>query len=211
MNYLRRYRKQISLAMMIVVGLMALDVAYQIQMHVRWRFWLNQISPAEQASMTPTTASSPNQMPGMVDVNASLKRRNIFMEPPPSGHGIALTGVMGKMAIFSNRGGQIFAVEEGKSVNGVTVKSITGYEVAIECSGQCETMKLFNQAAGPAMPPPMPSSMARPVPVTLPVEVKGHAIPARMKGTTCPSTATSDMKTNQLLLNRNNQPCTTAP
>jgi hypothetical protein len=211
MNYLRRYRKQISLAMLIVAGIMALDVIYQVQMHVRWRLWLNQVLTTEHASTQPSAAPGTNQPPGMVEVNASLKRRNIFMEPPPSGHGITLTGVMGKMAIFNNRGGQTFAVEEGKSANGVTVKSITGYEVAIECSGQCETMKLFNQAAGPAINTPMPSPMARPVPVTLPAQVKGRSISMGMKVTTCPSASTQNTAKKQCLLNRNTQPCTTAP
>jgi hypothetical protein len=210
MNYLRRYRKQISLAMLIVAGIMALDVIYQIQMHVRWRLWLSEVSTTKQTETQPAEKSVANQPPAMVEVNASLKRRNIFMEPPPAGHGITLMGVMGKMAIFSNRGGQTFAVEEGKSANGVTVKSITGYEVSVECSGQCETMKLFNQAAGMGMNQPMPP-VAKPVPVTQPVATTSSPSLKNTKASTCPFAATQNIKMNPRLLNRNTQPCTTAP
>lgn len=210
MKYLRRYRKHISLVMLIIAGIMVMDVIYQIQMHVRWRLWLSEVFTTKKTDTQPAVKPMSNQPSGMVEVNASLKRRNVFMEPPPAGHGITLTGVMGKIAIFNNRGGQTFAVEEGKSANGVTVKSITGYEVSVECSGQCETMKLFNQAAGPGMNQPMPS-VAKSVPVTQPVAPTSSPSLINMKASTCPFSTTKNIKFNPRLLNRNTQPCTTAP
>lgn len=199
MNYLRRYKKQLSLAMLIIAGLMAVDVIYQIQMHVRWRLWLGEVLAAKQTQTQPATQVAPN---AVGDIHASLKRRNIFIEPPPTGHGITLAGVMGKMAIFNNRGGQTFTVEEGKSANGVTVKSITGYEVSVECNGGCEMMKLFQQAAGPPVPPPG-SAPPGPPPVQGPrpsMEIKSNQ-----------ETTTQQVKEIQGSLNRDTQPCTTAP
>jgi hypothetical protein len=199
--------------MLIIAGVMAIDVIYQIQMHVRWRLWLSEVSAAGQADPKSAATQAAKPSAGMVEINASLKRRNIFIDPPPKGHGITLTGVMGKMAIFNNRGGQTFSVEEGKSGNGVTVKSIRNYEVEIECGGKCETMKLFGQGARPMMssPTPMPGPGARPMAGPMPgMPVRGMKQAAMEIPSRLPTTR-PNMQNNQGSLDRNTQPCTTMP
>ncbi|MFA5864578.1 MAG: hypothetical protein WC975_07800 [Phycisphaerae bacterium] len=154
-----------SIAVAVLAAIMFLDVVYQIQMHVRWRLWIpNSLVADNSTATTKPTLVPPPQL------SASLKKRNIFIEPMPKGHGMSLTGVMGTIALFRNRGGQTVGIEEGKSANGITVKSIKNYEVTIEYEGKPETMKLFNDQgqqasmpqAQPAMGgmPSLPSNMS---------------------------------------------------
>jgi hypothetical protein len=132
-----------SIAVAALAAIMFLDVVYQIQMHVRWRLWIPNSLIADNSTTTKPAATKPTVSPPS-QISASLKKRNIFTEPMPRGHGMSLTGVMGTFALFRNRGGQTVGIEEGKSANGITVKSIKNYEVTIEYEGKPETMKLFS-------------------------------------------------------------------
>ena len=91
---------------------------------------------------------SKNQSPKPSEVAAAIRNRNIFTEPKPKGHGLRLTGVIGKVALFQRREGETIGIEEGNSANGITVKSIRDYEVVIEYQGKSETMKLFSESGG---------------------------------------------------------------
>jgi hypothetical protein len=195
MNYINRYKHQISAGMLALAAILFLDVIYQTQMHIRWRIWLPESLASESATTQPTTDSAkgagkckPPSKPG--ELHASIKKRNIFMEPKPRGHGLTLTGVLGTFALFNDRGGQTIGIEEGKNGNGITVKSINEYEVTIEYQGKTETLKLFPavNSPGPAMPP-----------TTMPVE----------------SVHTAGMKTVEIQTNLHRkgttQPCTTMP
>jgi hypothetical protein len=162
-------RKRVSIAMMAVCGVMATDSVYQVGRHVQWRRWITSISTATAAPTSqPTTqpASQPAQsQPAtqaasrpaverprprggpakapVADIHPILKKRNIFTEPPVKGHGMRLTGVIGRTALFATRDGKTVGIEEGQSGQGIKVKSIKEYEVVIEYDGKPETMKLF--------------------------------------------------------------------
>lgn len=91
--------------------------------------------------------------------SAAVKRRNIFAEPKPKGHGLTLTGVLGTTALFSTREGQPAAIEEGQSgAGGVKVTGIDGTVVKIEFEGKPETLTLSGggpaSSSSPSMPPP---------------------------------------------------------
>jgi hypothetical protein len=182
MKFFNKYKTHISVAVMALAVLLFLDVIYQTQMHIRWRLWLPDSLVSQSASTQPTTDAAkdagkvkPPSKP--LKLHVSIKKRNIFMEPKPRGHGLKLTGVLGTFALFSDRGGKTISIEEGKSGNGVTVKLIDGYEVSIEYKGKPETMKLFkgNSSARPSIPSP-PSTQAtakpidKPTPTIMPVE-----------------------------------------
>ncbi len=198
MNIFLRYKKHITLVMVVVTAVMILDVIYQLQMHVRWRISLNQ-----PATTTQPTEEKKKEAPKPLELSSSLKKRNIFIEPPPTGHGLTLAGVMGRMAVFHNRSGQTFTVEEGKSANGVTVKSIHNFEVEIEYQGKSEIMRFSVGGQQPGMMGPGPSggpNVVYPAPQTA----------GPIKTTVFTNNATNQIN-NELPLNRNVKPCTTAP
>ena len=209
MKYYHLYKRQLAMVMMVLTAILAVDVIYQLQMHIRWRLWLAEpaaTSPSGEASKTNNAANANAIKP--VELSKSLTKRNIFMEPAPTGHGLTLAGVLGRLAIFNNRTGQTFSVEEGKSSNGVTVKSIHDYEVTFECQGKCETMKLAVGGSGPMMglppgaipsriSPPLPAPGMKPPIAVLQPSVKNSPVP-------CPTN-------NTLPLNKDLKQCTTAP
>ncbi len=149
--------------MLAIAALMLVDALYQLGMHVRWRFWIAKQALAMHPTTQPSTqpATQPSKEPkrvGPPEIAAAIRGRNIFTAPPPSGHGMMLTGIIGNTALFSGRGGTV-GIKEGESAQGVTVKSISdAYEVVIEFKGKPETMRLFGGQAGaggggPPMPP----------------------------------------------------------
>ena len=164
------HRRILAIVLAGFAGLMLLDVCFQVYRHLQWRSFIPQALAAvttQPASTQPADTQPASTQPGAGpdrrtppkphEVNADVRKRNIFTQPKAEGHGLRLTGVIGKTALFN----ESIAIEEGKSANNVTVKSINGYEVVIEYKGKPETMKLFGDemkgfAAGPPGPPPQP-------------------------------------------------------
>jgi len=100
--------------------------------------------------------------PRPVKLAAAISRRNIFAPPRPTGHGLTLTGVIGRIALFNSRDGGTVGIQEGESEQGVKVVSIRDYEVTIEFKGKKETLKVFDGSGGGGgdrMAPP-PESMS---------------------------------------------------
>jgi hypothetical protein len=92
-----------------------------------------------------------------IKLASAITRRNIFQPPRPTGHGLTLTGVIGKIALFASRDGNTVGIQEGQSEQGVKVVAIRNYEVTIEHKGKQETLKLFDGGGmggggGPAAP-----------------------------------------------------------
>jgi len=204
-KWLNTYSRQTSLAMMVLAGVFFLDTVYQIQMHLRWRFWM----PDSLAVSTPATRPAPMPASPPPQLHASIRKRNIFMEAQPRGHGVSLTGVMGSFALFSGRGGP-FSLEEGKSANSITLKAIRGYEVTIEYQGKTEVMKLFNTPPEPGPGPAGPSvSPGRGIPVNQPAPIKGPA--GRSRRSVIVQNRNNLKLSKSKNLNRDTQPCTTAP
>jgi hypothetical protein len=200
---LNTHYRQTSIVMMALAGIFFLDMVYQIQMHVRWRLWM----PNTLVADNPATKPAPPPLSRPPELHASIRKRNIFMEPQPRGHGACLTGVMGTFALFSGRGGP-FSLEEGKSANGITLKAIKDYEVTIEYKGKTEVMKLFGGASvcgpsgpngpGPVMPAVRGSLPNQPTPPGMSERL--HRRVRMMKE-----------RNMSIDLNRNTKPCTTAP
>lgn len=164
-----RHDHQLSLALIVVVALLALDGLYQFGKAVQWRWWLSRVAAAAEVTTTqPTTrsatdtqptskpAASANKPKKRPEVSAAIKRRNLFAKAQPKGHGLTLVGVLVDMALLKTRTGQVIGLTEGKSEQGITLKTIDGYEVTIEHKGKTETLKLQTGGAGggPSMPPP---------------------------------------------------------
>ena len=76
-------------------------------------------------------------------VSAAITKRNVMAPPKPKGHGMSLTGVLGNVALFNTKKGQVICIEAGKSSQGVKVVSIEDYVVTIEHQGKRETLNLF--------------------------------------------------------------------
>ena len=184
----------VSMALMALAAILLVDVIYQAGMHIVWRRWLPSASAAtptttqpastqpastQPASSQPETRSkegppgrqaNADRPPKPHEVSAAIKKRNVFMPVPPKGHGMRLTGVIGRIALFQ-KGGQTVGIEEGQSAHGIKVVSIRDYDVTIEYDGKPETMKLFSgTGAGPGGPsmgggpsggPPMPEMRGR--------------------------------------------------
>lgn len=186
----------VSMALMALAAILLIDVIYQGGMHIVWRRWLPSASAAQPTATQPAStqpgstrpaSSQPETRPkegppgrqGNADrppkpheVNAAIKKRNVFMPVPQRGHGMRLTGVIGRIALFQ-KGGQTVGIEEGQSGQGIKVVSIRDYDVTIEYEGKPETMKLFpDGGAGPRGPsmeggpsmgggPPMPEMRGR--------------------------------------------------
>jgi hypothetical protein len=199
-KFINEHYRRISIAMMVLTGIFFLDVIYQLQMHIRWRFWM----PNSLVADNPTTKPAPPPSLRPPDLHASIRKRDIFMTAQPRGHGVSLTGVMGTFALFVGRGGP-FNLEEGKSANGITLKAIKEYEVTIEYQGKTEVMKLFGGAPnygsggpGPAMPSIRGALPNQPTPAGMP-----DRLSRRMQ-------IMKERKTS-IDLNRNTKSCTTAP
>jgi len=177
-------RQKIAIAAFALAALMALDVLYQIGMHIRWRSWLpdtleaatsrpsttrptttSQSANSQQAGSQPTSGKAvsergkPPAKPPVI--LAAIRKRNILTAPVQKGHGMQLTGVLGNTALFNAREGGTVGIEEGKSGSGIKVISIDGYSVTIEHEGKTETMKLFPDE-GASRPSPATSSSTRP-------------------------------------------------
>ena len=179
---------QVSLALIVVAALLALDGLYQLGKGIQWRWWLSSVAAAAETTTTqpttrsatdtqpttrsatdtqPTTrsaadtqptskpAASPNRPKKRPEVSAAIKRRNLFAKAQPKGHGMTLVGVLVDTALLQTRTGQIIGLTEGKSGQGITLKTIDGYEVTIEHEGKTETLKL--QTGGPSGGPSRPS------------------------------------------------------
>jgi hypothetical protein len=159
-----------SMAMAGLAVLMLADVFYQAGMHIAWRRWLPSASAAAPAATQPASSQPASSQPASQpasrskdgppsrqaektrsskphEVSAAIKRRNVFAPVPAKGHGMRLTGVLGRLALFQ-KGGRTVGIEEGQSAQGVKVVSIQGYEVTIEYEGKPETMKLFAKGGG---------------------------------------------------------------
>lgn len=150
-------RRILAGAMMALAGVMAIDGVYQAGMYWRWNAWIPDVqAAATQPTDTQAAESDQKKTDGKIELSEAIKKRNIFTKPPDKGHHLQLTGVLGKTALFKNRGGQVVGIEEGKSGHGIKVKSIDGYTVVIEYEGKDETMRLFKDER-PASPPPAPS------------------------------------------------------
>ena len=160
---------QLSLALVVVVALLALDGLYQFGKAIQWRWWLSRVAAAAEVTTTqPTTrsttetqptskpAASANKPKKRPEVSAAIKRRNLFAKAQPKGHGLTLVGVLVDMALLKTRTGQVIGLTEGKSEQGITLKTIDGYEVTLEYKGKTETLKLQTggSGGGPSMPPP---------------------------------------------------------
>jgi len=89
------------------------------------------------------------ESPPPAELNPAIKKRNPFLPvtSKPAGHGLRLTGVIGNIALFARRDGQTIGIGQGESAEGVTVKSITEYQVTIEFEGKSETLNLFGEGA----------------------------------------------------------------
>jgi hypothetical protein len=146
-------------------ALMAVDVIYQLGMHVTWRRWISRQSGLLKAAVASTTTQPAKDKPlRPPELAAELKKRNIFTAPRPKGHGLTLTGVIANRAFFATREGGATSIKEGESGNGIKVKSINGYDVVIEYEGKPETLKLaFGGGGGGG--PPAAAMMASPGPV----------------------------------------------
>jgi hypothetical protein len=83
-----------------------------------------------------------------VKIASAITRRNIFAPPRPTGHGLTLTGVIGRIALFNSRDGATVGIQEGESEQGVKVVAIRDYEVTIEFKGKKETLKVFDGSGG---------------------------------------------------------------
>lgn len=185
------WRRNISVAMISLAVVMLGDGIYQTWMHFKWQRWLDRYAavaspttqPATQPSTQPSTqpASQPASAPAKpdktkpsprkpdkpkpIELNAAIRKRNIFAPPKQRGHGLTLVGVMGNIALFK-AGNDTVGIQEGSSERNVKVKSIDGYDVTIEFEGKQETMKLFagsgpGGSGGPGGPP-MPESGPKP-------------------------------------------------
>ena len=126
--------------------------------------------PATSQPAEPPAAAqgetSPPDAPESRELHAAIRKRNVFAPYQPRRHGLALTGVLGNIALFS-KGDKTIGIEEGKSEGDVKVVSICGYEVTIEFDGKPETMALFtgSSAAPPSSPPePAPQQAEGPPP-----------------------------------------------
>jgi hypothetical protein len=189
----------VSMALMALAAILLVDAIYQVGMHIVWRQWLPSASAATPAATQPASTQPASTQPGSTrpassqpetrpkegppgrqgnadrppkphEVSAAIKKRNVFMPVPPKGHGMRLTGVIGRIALFQ-KGGKTVGIEEGQSAQGIKVVSIRDYDVTIEYDGKPETMKLFSGAGGgpggpsmgggPSGGPPMPEMRER--------------------------------------------------
>ena len=109
------------------------------------------------------------------ELHAAIRKRNIFTPYQVRKHGLALTGVLGNIALFS-KGNETIGIEEGKAEGGVKVVSIQDYKVIIEFEGKTETMELFG--GSPGAPPSGPPQRSAPpkggTPAEPPPSQAGH-------------------------------------
>ena len=127
----------------------------------------SQPASSQPAGSQPASAPAGGKQTGRkephpVKIAAAISRRNIFAPPRPTGHGLTLTGVIGRIALFNSRDGGTVGIQEGESEQGVKVVSIRDYEVTIEFKGKKETLKVFDGSGGGGgerMAPP-PESMS---------------------------------------------------
>ncbi len=163
-------RSRISIALIVLVALLAADVVYQGAMHVKWRRWMP-TTPAvaktttQAAGSRPTTtqaATTPASKPAPPpEISAAIRKRSLFAPVVRRPTRPNLTGVLGRVAIFQTADGQTVGIAEGESNAGLKVKSIHDYEVVVEFEGKTETLKLFGEGGGPGGPPP---AVAGPMP-----------------------------------------------
>ncbi len=111
--------------------------------------------PPKSVKGKPPSAGKPKPK----ELHAAIRKRNVFTPHQVRKHGLALTGVLGKIALFS-RGSDTIGIEEGKSEGGVKVVSIQDYKVIIEFDGKTETMELFG--GSPGAPPSGPPQRSAP-------------------------------------------------
>ncbi len=176
LNWTSKHQRVAAMTAAGFAALLLADATYQTYKHVVWRRWIagNVAAAAATTTTQPAAtqpagsqpASQPTSAPAVAkkppEISAALRKRNLFVAPKPTGHGLSLTGVLGRIAMFRNREGKPVSIEEGKTEGGVTVKSIDGYEVAIVFQGKPETLKLFSGAAPPPPPAAVPEQGQRP-------------------------------------------------
>lgn len=168
-----KQRRCVAAGMAVLAGLMAISVLYQGAMHLVWRSWLKEASATLAAPTTQPAESRPASTPANAKqgranesrppkIAAAITRRNIFVPPPQTGHGLTLTGVIGRIALFNSRDGRTIGIQEGEAEQGVKVVSISNYDVTIEFKDKRETLKVFAGGAGEAMPAPESGPGVRP-------------------------------------------------
>lgn len=206
-----RQRRAVALTAAIATILLVADVGNIVRKHIAWRSWVKAgvptTQPASQPSSGPASAS-PESKPSkssqsatrsadsksarskgksnrQPEINEALQKRNLFVAAKPPGHGLSLTGVLGRMAMFKSREGKPVTIEVGESSKGITLKAIDGCEVTIEFEGKPETIKLFaggmpdmTVSGGMAMPP----GMAMPTGPGGPQIIGGPGGPGMMPG-----------------------------
>ncbi len=163
------HKRTISIAMAVIVGLMVIDVVFQISRHVQWSMFIpdtlieksTTTQPADTQPAKDDKKSKKEKKPPPIKVAQAITTRNVFTKPKPKGHGMSLTGVLGNVALFNSRSGAV-AIEEGKSGGGIKVKSINAYEVVIEYKGKDTTMKLFKDAKPKPKPKPKGGTESQP-------------------------------------------------
>lgn len=132
----------------------------------------------------PADKKNPKKPKTPVKIHAAIKARNLFTTPPgKTGHGMTLTGVLGKIAIFQDKSKKQIEIEEGKSDKGIKVKSIEGYKVVIEYKGKEETLKLKDVGGGAASggPPERDGPSTGPRPPGGPRGIPSKDIPPEIK------------------------------
>jgi hypothetical protein len=146
-------QRRAAQALLGLAALMAVDVLYQIGMHMTWRHWISKQIHAIQATAPPSTQPAGKDKPSRPpELAEALRKRNIFVPVRPNVHGLALSGVIGDFALFRTQQGSTVAIKEGESGSGVRVKSIDGYDVVIEYQGKPETLHLFGPGGAGASP-----------------------------------------------------------
>ncbi len=160
-------RRRLAQIMLVLAAIMLVDTIYQLGMHITWRLWIARQSNAIRANQPSTQPAQPPQNKP-VELAAAIRNRNLFTPPRPQGHGLALSGVIGNIALFASREGGTVGIKEGESARGVSVKAINQYEVVIEYQGKPETMRLFPDQRGSPSVPSIPSAGARQIGEVMP-------------------------------------------
>src|SRR5678815_5573795 len=92
-------RRRVAQALLALAALMAVDVLYQIGVHLSWRHWVSKQTRAIQTTALPATQPAGKDKPSRPpELAAALRKRNIFIAPRPTGHGLTLTGVIVNLA-----------------------------------------------------------------------------------------------------------------
>lgn len=154
-----RQQKIIALAAFGLTLVLFGDAIYQIGLHAAWRRWIpdalatpaaTQPADTQPAGTQPSTSPAPDADGGKktdakikpYEPYLAIRKRNVFTPHQVAKHGLKLTGVIDRLALFA-KGDKTVGIELGSSEQGVKVVEINDYDVTIEYQGKKETMKLF--------------------------------------------------------------------